>query len=374
MRMYVRGGPSSGIKKSTRCEKFDDAKEFAISWYEDRLLEKRTFKDFESQSFSAYAGKFQENQKRLIRRGELVPRMYDEDRIKLERDLLPHFGQLQISKIDYNSVDSYIDDLKNERDLSQSTLKKHVVLIRKVLKEGERDGTINYIPSLPTIKRKENPRPWFSPDEYKKLLSACRDLRDNPTGEDKFEWDEMYDLIVFLIHTFLRPSEWKYLKNRHIRVLEQDGVEQLIISVPNPKTMKAKGTIDSTSTEVAADLYKRRILPRHDSPGNYLFFNHIRDRERWCADRVSRKFRVLCKHAGLETDRYGQKHTTYSLRHSALCYQILKTKGNDLFGLAKNARTSVMMLEGFYLKHLSPQLPEFTKQLRTKRILEIANP
>ena len=63
VRMYVRGGPSSGIKKSTRCEKFDDAKEFAISWYEDRLLEKRAFKDFESKSFSAYAEKFQENQK-----------------------------------------------------------------------------------------------------------------------------------------------------------------------------------------------------------------------------------------------------------------------------------------------------------------------
>ena len=61
MRMYVRGGPSSGIKKSTRCEKFDDAKEFAISWYEDRLLEKRAFKDFESKSFSQKSSKKTKN-------------------------------------------------------------------------------------------------------------------------------------------------------------------------------------------------------------------------------------------------------------------------------------------------------------------------
>ena len=184
----------------------------------------------------------------------------------------------------------------------------------------------------------------------------------------------MYDFIVFMIHTFLRPSEWKFLQNKHIRFLEQDGIEQLVISVPNPKTMKAKGTIDSTSTEVAVDLYRPKILTRHDGANDYLFFNHISDRERWVADRVSRKFRVLCNHAELETDSYGQKHTTYSLRHSALCFQILKSGGNDLFGLAKNARTSVMMLEKFYLTHLSPQLPEFTKQLRTKRILEIVNP
>ena len=75
----------------------------------------------------------------------------------------------------------------------------------------------------------------------------------------------------------------------------------------------------------------------------------------------------------METDAYGQAHTTYSLRHSSLCFHILKTGGNDLFGLAKNARTSVLMLEKFYLTHLSPQMPEFTRQLRSKRVPEVAD-
>ena len=34
--MYIPGGPSSGVKKSTKCERFSDA-EFAKEWYEDRL-------------------------------------------------------------------------------------------------------------------------------------------------------------------------------------------------------------------------------------------------------------------------------------------------------------------------------------------------
>ena len=85
-------------------------------------------------------------------------------------------------------------------------------------------------------------------------------------------------------------------------------------------------------------------------------------------------FQLVMKHAKLETDSYGQNHTAYSLRHSALCFQILKSGGSDLFGLAKNARTSVLMLEKFHLTHISPQLPEFTKQLRTKRVLDTQNP
>ena len=87
-------------------------------------------------------------------------------------------------------------------------------------------------------------------------------------------------------------------------------------------------------------------------------------------NRVSKIFKHLVRGVGLETGAFRQAHTICSLRHSSLCFQILKTGGNDLFGLAKNARTSVLMLEKFYLTHLSPQMPEFTRQLRTKRVLE----
>ena len=374
VRMYIRGGPSSGVKKSTRCEKLTDAKDFAINWYEERLLEKRAFRKGGSETFSTFAAKLREHQKRMIRRGQLDTDMLYEDELRLEKDLLPKFSSTHISKIDYTTIDEFLDELKNERDLSQSTLKKYVVLVRKVLKEAERDGTISYIPSLPTITAVQHPRRWFSPEEYTQLLSACRDLRNHPPDRYKFDFAELYDFIVFMVHSFLRPSEWKLLQNKHIRFLVDDeGVEQLLISVPNPKTLSTTGSIDSTTTEIAADLYRKKILLRHDGREDYIFFNDIKDRD-YAGTKVSQMFRMVVKHAGLETDNYGQKHTTYSLRHSALCFQILKTGGNDLFGLAKNARTSVLMLEKFYLTHLSPQLPEFTKQLRSKRILDTDNP
>ena len=39
------------VKKSTGCELLNDAKEFAKDWYEDRILERRTYRDVGVQSF-----------------------------------------------------------------------------------------------------------------------------------------------------------------------------------------------------------------------------------------------------------------------------------------------------------------------------------
>jgi hypothetical protein len=96
----------------------------------------------------------------------LVEEILYNDKLKLDNDLLPYMGHIHVSKVDYNLVDNFIAEINAEKGLSQSSLKKYVVLVRKVLKEAERDGTIDHIPTLPTIKRTENPRPWFSPEQY----------------------------------------------------------------------------------------------------------------------------------------------------------------------------------------------------------------
>jgi len=214
--MYVPAR-SRFVKKSIRCERLPDAKEFAKNWYEERVLERRNHKVIEKQSFAAFAEKFQATQQRQISRGELDETMFYNDKLKLDNDLLPYLGEKHIAQVDYNLVDTFIAELHAEKGLSQSSLKKYVVLVCKVLKEAERDGAIDHIPSLPTIKRTENPRPWFSPEQYALLLQTCRDLRDTPPKRSEFDFGELYDFIVFMVHSFLRPSEWKLLQNRHVR-------------------------------------------------------------------------------------------------------------------------------------------------------------
>ena len=116
------------------------------------MLEKREFKERGAYTFAVFAKKFQEQQKRLIRRGELDPNMLYEDDLRLKRDLLPYLGNKHIKQIDYNLVNEFIDVLHNDRNRAQSTLKKYVILVPKVLKEAEKDEVINYIPTCLSLK------------------------------------------------------------------------------------------------------------------------------------------------------------------------------------------------------------------------------
>ena len=81
--MYVPAR-SRFVKKSTRCERLIDAKDFAKNWYEERVLERRNHKVIEEQSFAAFAQRFQTTQKRQISRGELVEEMLYNDKLKLD--------------------------------------------------------------------------------------------------------------------------------------------------------------------------------------------------------------------------------------------------------------------------------------------------
>lgn len=176
--MYLKG--RGFVRKSTRCEKIADARVFASDWYEERVTERRTHKETGGLSFSTYASKSMATRKREMRRDNIVPLMIKEEQRKLDKDILPAIGDLSVTKVDYNLVDNFIDQLITEKELSASSLKKYVILIRQVLKEAERDGVITGVPVLPTVKSEEHPRPWFAPDQYRLLLAACRELRDNP--------------------------------------------------------------------------------------------------------------------------------------------------------------------------------------------------
>jgi hypothetical protein len=44
------------------------------------------------------------------------------------------------------------------------------------------------------------------------------------------------------------------------------------------------------------------------------------------------------------------------LRHTAITYRLLYGKGIDLLTLARNARTSVEMIERFYASQLTPEM------------------
>ena len=52
----------------------------------------------------------------------------------------------------------------------------------------------------------------------------------------------------------------------------------------------------------------------------------------------------------------GRKRTLCSLRHTAIMYRLLYGQGIDTLTLARNARTSVQMIERFYASSLTGEM------------------
>jgi integrase len=90
-------------------------------------------------------------------------------------------------------------------------------------------------------------------------------------------------------------------------------------------------------------------------PDDYLFMPNIRDRA--IAGHLTTKFfRQVLIALNLRKGSLGQNRTLYSLRHTAITFRLLYGKGIDLLTLAKNARTSVEMIERFYASELDPEM------------------
>ncbi|MEK7996547.1 MAG: hypothetical protein AAB403_22325 [Planctomycetota bacterium] len=368
------------IRKSTRSSDRIPAVAFAKDFYEIILLEKRSGRITAVASFEHYAKLLQSRQKHKIARGERrdgTKSILNEDKWKLEKDILPALGTHHVGRINSAMVEDYINEISEDRGLSASTLKKHVVLIHKVLKEAVKDGTIIAVPIMPTISRDDRPRPWLRDDDYRTVLKTCREMHKSGYEglqyrtrkghkQESMGWDEVYDFIVFMVHTFLRPSEWKLLQHRHIRVEDEGGSNpHLVISVPNAKTTSR----DSVSMPIAVEVY-RRMQKRQGEPTDYLFFNAMQDRD-YAQRRMGEMFKEVVTKAKLETDIYGQEHTTYSLRHTALSFRLLKGDAVSLNVLAANARTSVDMLERFYVSHLKPEM--MVEQIQAMRPIAAKN-
>ena len=168
---------------------------------------------------------------------------------------------------------------------------------------------------------------------------------------------------MFVTHTFVRPiaSELYALRHRDITIAENP--KRLLINIRDGKT----GYRVSNSMGAAVAVYKRikERYPQQSKPTDFLFLPDYPNRS--TASRIiQRQFKRLLELAKLETDPFtGQKHSLYSLRHTAICMRIILSKGEvNIFNLAKNAGTSVDQIERFYARNL-PLSGELAKNLQS---------
>jgi hypothetical protein len=81
-----------------------------------------------------------------------------------------------------------------------------------------------------------------------------------------------------------------------------------------------------------------------------------REQRDYALKQLQRQFEILLWATSLEQGSDGEARTLYSLRHTCIMYRLLYGEGVNTLVLARNARTSVEMIDRFYAKPLSGEM------------------
>jgi hypothetical protein len=285
---------------------------------------------------------------------------------------MKRFGSKDVRAIKTHEFLAYIDHLKKTRpDLSPSTKGTITAAFRNVLKTARDEGIIDMVPDTPRSKQHDNPRPYlpFFPlvakehDVYKRVTDIAKQmgqeglvLRGVPVT------DELYDLVLFVVHSFVRPIITELFAIRHADVTVASEPKRLILKVRDGKT----GFRHVNTMPGAVSVYGR-IQKRHpNAPSDqYIFLPDYQNRET-ASKIVQRQFHEVLQRANLDRDpTTGSKYTIYSLRHTAICMRLVLSKGEvNIYTLAKTCGTSVAQIERFYARNL-PFAPDLVRNLQS---------
>ena len=166
---------------------------------------------------------------------------------------------------------------------------------------------------------------------------------------------DLYWLIRFMVNSFIRPSDIKNLQHKHVTVIRGKHI-YLRLNLPASK----KHDAPIVTMQPAVPVYER-LLAEHKARDlgrdhDYLFLPAMTDRGKaleflgWQFKHCQALARVGCNKAN------GSSRTLYSLRHTAITFRLLYGRKIDLLTLARNARTSVEMVEKFYSSNLSAEM------------------
>ena len=286
--------------------------------------------------------------------------------------LLKQFGSKDVREVNTRNFREYMNYLDNHKKaLSSSTKNTILATFRNVLKIAREEGVIDTVPDTPRSRQKDNPRPFFrfyplvarEDDIYDKVKLTARNMaKEKIAVRGVPVTPELYDLILFVTHSFVRPITSELYSIRHQDVTIAKDPERLILTIRDGKT----GYRVSNTMEAGVNIYQRicERFPDH-TPEDYIFLPEYKNRLT-AGKIIQRQFKFLLEKGGIESDPYtGDKHTIYSLRHTAICMRIILSKGQvNIFNLAKNAGTSVDQIERFYARNL-PLSAEMARNLQS---------
>ena len=303
-----------------------------------------------------------------VKRREFAPRSLVMLKSRLSRHVLPFFGTRIVNQIIPADIEGFLTYLY-EFELSDITINQYFNALRKVLTHAFELELIDKLPRFPKLKMNSIPRGGFTVTEYLKILRYAkthrtpneeihvkthRDTKDGIYSHKEQLPFEFAWLIGFMVNSFIRPVDVKLIQHQHVEIVRG---KYIYLRLTLPETKKHRTQI--VTLFPAVRIYEKLLayMEKKDlaKPTDYLFLPEILDREA-ASYLITRDFRKVLIGTGLRKGHLNQNKTLYSLRHTAITFRLLYGKGIDLLTLARNARTSVEMIERFYASQLTPEM------------------
>jgi integrase len=322
--------------------------------------------------FDALAEQLLETEGQRVKRGELSAASVGILRNRLDAHVLPFFKYIPPSQVTPALMDGFVKRL-TDFHMSSTTVSQYLVVIRKLLKLAIRHGFLSEIPELPEVKVANRPRSMLSLQDYAAVVrTAYRlsrlgvkapEIKASMGHRERF-WvaprnlslsPDMAWVIRFMVNSFVRPGDLRQLKHKHVQVVRGESL-YLRLTLPETKRHDTPMVTLRPAVQVYESALAHGKSLGFGGPDDYVFLPGETDRG-YALAVLGFWFKWVMREAGVaQVDSLGRLRTLYCLRHTSIMFRLLYGQGIDMLTLARNARTSVQMIERFYASALDGEM------------------
>ncbi len=322
--------------------------------------------------FDLLAGEVLAHEALRVQRKELSAASMGILRNRLDAHVLPHFRDIRPSQIKARDLDAFVQRL-TAQNMSTTTISQYLVIVRKLLKLARKQELIRDLPEMPQVKITNRPRAMLTVGEYRRVVQAAMRLTRTQSlspevkatdGERERFWvqprnrtlpPDMAWAIRFMVNSFVRPGDVRQLRHKHVQVVRGESL-YLRLTLPETKRHDTPMVTLRPAVQVYERLLAQAKAQGRGGPDDYVFLPAEQDRN-YALAVLGFWFKWVLREAGVATeDTFGRPRTLYCLRHTSIMFRLLYGQGIDMLTLARNARTSVQMIEKFYASALSGEM------------------
>ena len=304
-------------------------------------------------------------EKSKVLRNEITEGTFRINAVRLNTHIYEFFKQRNMALLDSEDIEAFVEYLTAQK-FSTPTIIGYLSNFKKVIRQLMKKKILAQMPLFPKLKMNSIPRGAFTITEYARILRSSKQLRDKEckgeSADKRFHMrlsyrqmpHEMNWLIRFMVYTFMRPGDIRQLKNKHIEVIK-GKYNYLRITPPEIKRHRSAMVSMPQAVGIYAKLKVWNETLGFGGPEDHVFFPQETNRQ-FALSTIGWLFSWILKELDLKKGPHGGDRTFYSLRHTAITFRLIYGGNIDLLTLARNARTSVEMIEKFYASTLSAEM------------------